>query len=142
MYKARKLLFVAALVAPASSAFADPTADAQRQVAQDEDEAHAAEAARGPAIYAMIDRTPYRIEVGKAPEAVSIEEYGRWIGATQPLTGANGRPACGNVLSKGPSPCDAARLEVVTARRGQIEAKVAKAVAASRHTQPKTRRHP
>src|SRR5262245_52706324 len=64
----------------------------------------------------MLGHMPYLIRVDQAPVPISPSEYGRYLGETQPLTGPDGRPGCGNILTKGPSGCDEAQLAAVTAR--------------------------
>lgn len=64
----------------------------------------------------MIDRTPYLVTPGEAPTPISYAELGRYLGETQPLVGPDGRPGCGNILTKGPSGCEEAQREALAAR--------------------------
>jgi hypothetical protein len=133
MSKGRKLLGLGVLIVPAP-ALASPDVS-KDEVAQIEaaavaaDQATAAAAARGSVIYAFLDGKPYKIEADKVPEPATREQLGAWIGATGPLTGPDGRPACGNVMSKAQDPCVVARASSIAAREQAIQAKVAADVA-------------
>ena len=112
-----KLLALGVLILP-TAALADPARDAIEATARAEDQAKADATARGPVIYAD------KLQADKLPKAVSQEEFGRWIGLTGPLTGVDGRPACGNVMTKAPSDCQEARWQAIAAREQAITAVV------------------
>jgi hypothetical protein len=61
---------------------------------------------------------PYLVTLGAAPVMVSDAEFGRYIGETEPLTGARG-PACGNVLSKSEGDCQRARRVALERRKAE-----------------------
>jgi len=82
--------------------------------------------ARGIAVV-LIDNTPYLVTPGVAPTPITAAELGRYLGETQPLVGPDGRPGCGNILSKGPTGCDEAQQKALAARlqAAAADAKVA-----------------
>jgi hypothetical protein len=79
----------------------------------------------------LIDNTPYLVTPGTAPMAISTAEFGRYLGETQPLVGPDGRPGCGNILSKGPTGCDEAQQKALAAR---VQAAAADAKVAERES--------
>lgn len=129
MSKGRKLLGLGALLLP-TPALASPevSKDELAQIegqARMEDQAAANTAARGSVIYALIAGKAYKIEADKVPEPVSRAEAGAWFGATGPLTSADGRPACGNVMSKAPDSCREAEQAAIAAREQAIQERIA-----------------
>ena len=75
----------------------------------------------------LLDRTPYLVTPNEAPTPISYAEFGRYLGETQPLVGPDGRPGCGNVVTKGPSGCEEAQRAALAARvkAAQADAKLA-----------------
>lgn len=145
MSKGRKLLGLGVLILPVP-ALASPEVG-KDEVAQIEaaakakDQAAADAAARGAVIYAFLDGKPYRVEADKVPAAATREEIGAWFGHTGPLTGPDGRPACGNVMSKAQDPCVVARRAAIAEREKAIADQVAADVAkAKQRVAAKSRR--
>jgi hypothetical protein len=64
----------------------------------------------------LLGKRPFVVRADAAPVPISAAEFGRYLGETQPLTGPDGRPGCGNILVKGPTGCEQAQLQAVTAR--------------------------
>jgi len=64
----------------------------------------------------LLGGQPYIVVADQAPVAVAYAEYGRFLGETQPLVGPDGRPGCGNIVTKGDSSCAAARTDALAKR--------------------------
>jgi hypothetical protein len=126
MKKPRKILsLVTTLAATTTAAMASP--DTPRVPARWADAPNAA--------VVLLGNTPYLVTPGVAPVPVPAAELGRYLGETQPLVGPDGRPGCGNILSKGPTGCEDAQTKAVAARlaAARADATVAAREAAIAH---------
>lgn len=108
---ARKILTLATsiTVASASIAYANPKPEPPKSWTDTHDRISDMTAV-------LLGGQPYIVVADQAPVPIAYAEYGRFLGETQPLVGPDGRPGCGNIITKGDSSCAAARTNALAKR--------------------------